>query len=294
MQLDKPNDFANMPVFAELQDLMEKVFLKVPSISYEAKDWETFPKATSDIGGEVEKRITKVKVYNGHEDVGELRVVRENFRNQGTTTVYRVRSQHIQNRIGNKNTKMTTNAKIALSTAIKHFGRVSTSSETVEKVITEFRHGFNGVSYNANRNVERIGDHNEVALIEYFFATQKNEPFDMTRLKSVVNYKDADKVINTGRITRSIEADLVGNSGMIVKEERDGTLTAVNLDSTLPMDTRVTRHADSYGLPEFYQPKLAMLRMIDEKQPVESIGVKLVIDKTNWYYLTGGEIITYS
>ena len=52
MQLDKPNDFANMPVFAELQDLMEKVFLKVPSISYEAKDWETFAGITTDTGRE--------------------------------------------------------------------------------------------------------------------------------------------------------------------------------------------------------------------------------------------------
>lgn len=294
MQLHKVSDHVDMPVFADLQDLMEKIFHKVPSVSYESADWETFSGAVTPTGREIEKRITKVKVFNGHEKVGELRVVRENFRNQGTVTVYRVKSPHIQNRIGSKDVKATTNPKIALNTAVKHFGRTSTSSEIIEHMSDEFQRNISNIVYTANRNVERIGDHYEVDLIEYAFAVRNGTQFDTSRLNKMLSHKDADKIIDTRRITVSVDRDFRSGSGLVVKEERDGTLTAINMNTALPNDTRVTRHTDSYGLPELYQPKLAMLRMLEKNQPVESIGIKLFIDNTNWYYLTGGEIITTS
>lgn len=290
MQLHKVSEHADMPVFADLQDLMEKIFHKVPSISYESDDWETFRATDMDI----EKRITKVKVFNGHEKVGELRVVRENFRNQGTVTVYRVKSPHIKNRIGSKDVKATTNPKTALNAAVKNFGRTSTSGEIIEHVSDAFQRNLSNIVYTANRNVERMGDHCEVDLIEYAFAVRNGTQFDTSRLNKLFNHKDADKLIDTRRITASVDKDFKSGSGLVVKEERDGTLTAINMNITLPIDIRVTRHTDSYGLPELYQPKLAMLRMLEKNQPVESIGVKLFIDNTNWYYLTGGEIITTS
>ena len=292
MNITRPDRFAGMPVLAELQSLMEQIFHKVPSVSFEAHDYEMYP---SEVANEdYAKKIVRVTVFNGNEEVGKLSAKRESYRNSGKQMVYRVKSPHINNRISPKDVKTTTDVKQALKAAIKHFGRTATASETIEDAKIHVNNEFSSVVYNANRNVERIGDDHEMELIELAFAVSKGEQFDMQRIRKVLSYKDAEKLLSTNRITRSVMADFKGNTGIIVKEERDGTLTAISLDASMPTDSRVTRHADSYGLPELYQPKLAMLRMLEYKQPVESIGIKYSINKANWYYLTGGEIITHS
>lgn len=292
MNIVIPEKLSGMPVFSELQDIAEKIFLKLPSISYEACDWEMFP---SEVEGEdYTKKITRFVVFNGNEEVGRLSVKRENYRNQGKQSVYRVKSPHINNRINPKDTKTTTNPKQALNAAIKHFGRVSTATEIIDNSKAEIGNQFSSIGYSANRAAERIGDDHEVDLVAMAFAVHKGEPFDFNRIKKVLEYKDADKILDTARIVNAVWAEFKRSSGLVVTEERDGTLTAVNLDTSLPNDSRVTRHADSYGLPELYQPKLAMLRMLDYKQPAESIGAKFSINNTNWYYLAGGDIITHS
>lgn len=290
MQLDKPNEFAPMPVFAELQTIMEQIFHKIPSISFEANDYETF--RTADI--DTEKRITKVKVFNANEFVGTLRVVREQYRNQGTMTVYRVNSPRIQNRISPKNTKTTTNAGQALRAALKHFAHTASPDEAISKAKETVAREMSNMSYTANRNVEKMGDNYESQLVELAFAVHRGEAFDMNRIAKVLNHKDADKVIDTRRIVHSVKDAFNANSGLIVREERDGTLTAIDMSVVGPSPSKISKIADSYGLPELYQPKLAMLRMLDYKQAVDSIGVKFSIENTNWYYLAAGEIITTS
>jgi hypothetical protein len=115
-------------------------------------------------------------------------------------------------------------------------------------------------------------------------------------LAKMVAKPNLDKLMSTSRIATSVNNDYKNASGIVFREERDGTLLCVVLDdaSGLTDDKRLITHSDTYGLPEIYQTKLAMLRMLEHKQPVESIGIKFAIDNTNWYYLTGGEIITTS
>ena len=290
MQLDRPNEFVGMPVFAELQTIMEQIFLKLPSISYEATDWEMFRVADIDS----EKRITKVKVFNANEIVGQLRVVRENYRNQGTMTVYRINSPRIENRISPKNTKTTINAGQALRAAVKHFSHTASPDEAIDTAKNTVAREVSNLVYNANRNVERMGDNYETQLVEMAFAVSRGEAFDMSKIAKVLNHKDADKLIDTRRIVSSVKDAFSADSGLIVREERDGTLTAIDMSATRPSASRITKMANSYGLPELYQPKLAMLRLLDYKQAVDSIGVKFSIENTNWYYLAGGEIITTS
>jgi hypothetical protein len=292
MQLDKPNEFVGMPVFAELQTIMEQIFHKIPSISFEANDWETFPSEADQF--EREKRIAKVRVFNANEYVGQLRVVRENYRNQGTMTVYRVNSPRIENRISPKNTKTTTNAGQALRAALKHFAHTASPDEAISKAKETMAREMSNMSYTANRNVERMGDNYETQLVELAFAVHRGEAFDMNKIAKVLNHKDADKLIDTRRIVHSVKDAFNADSGLIVREERDGTLTAIDMSVAGPSPSKISRVADSYGLPELYQPKLAMLRMLDYKQAVDSIGVKFSIENTNWYYLAAGEIITTS
>jgi hypothetical protein len=209
-------------------------------------------------------------------------------------TVYRVTSPRIKNRISPTNTKTTTNVGQALRSAVKHFAQTATSDETIGKAVDSINAELSNLGYTASRNAERIVGDSELLLVELAFAVHRGEPFDMNRLRSVIDYTDADKLMNTTRIVRSVKEAFSAKSGLIVREERDGTLTAIDMSEARPSASRVSKLADSYGLPELYQPKLAMLRMLDYKQAVDSIGVKFLIENTNWYYLAGGEIITTS
>ena len=50
----------------------------------------------------------------------------------------------------------------------------------------------------------------------------------------------------------------------------------------------------SYDLPEVYQAKFSILKIVDERQPVAHVGVKLHnrSDDNVWYFLMSGDILT--
>ena len=74
----------------------------------------------------------------------------------------------------------------------------------------------------------------------------------------------------------------------------DGSMTVVALDGLVLPKESLTKHRDTYSLPELYQTKLAMLRMMEYKQAIASIGVKVPIENTNWYFMPSCDIITTS
>ena len=45
-------------------------------------------------------------------------------------------------------------------------------------------------------------------------------------------------------------------------------------------------------LPEMYQTKLGMLKIVEPNQPIESIGVRFAGDFDNCYFIVNGDILT--
>ena len=152
------------------------------------------------------------------------------------------------------------------------------------------------IQYNAVRSAERLGDDHILPLMELAMVISNGGvPTLGADILRMVAKPSLDKLLNTARIAVSVNNDYKSTSGIVIREEHDGTLLGVTLDeSELYDDRRVVKFKDTYELHELYQTKLAMLRMLDYKQPVESIGIKFMIENTNWYYITGGEIITTS
>jgi hypothetical protein len=152
------------------------------------------------------------------------------------------------------------------------------------------------VQYNAVRQAERLGEDHLLPLMELAMMVNSGDRTVVINadIAKMLSKNNLEKAINSARIATSVNNDFKNQSGIMVKEERDGSLLGVLLDASLQDSSRVVTHRDTYGLPEIYQTKLAMLRILEQKQPVESIGVKFSIEDTNWYYLTGGEIITTS
>lgn len=287
MKLKKKVEHIDYPLYEPLEKLLTKLYHKLPSLTFE-----------SHAAGYVreDKVIRAVKVYNGNESVGDIEVEHTSFRNQGRCDVYTIESPRIKNRIHPRHAKVTKLPEEALKTSVKVFGQTSTSAEVIAEMKQRMSSEVGGIQYNAVRNAEKFGDDHVIPLMEVALAVKDGQsPVISPELMAAISKPNIDKVMNTARIALSVNADYKSGSGIVVKEERDGTLLGVVLDaSQLPDDMRVLKFKDTYEMPELYQTKLAMLRMLEHKQPVESIGIKFAIDNTNWYYLTGGEIITTS
>jgi len=227
--------------------------------------------------------------------VGSIEVNYTSFRSQGKCDVYTVSSPRIKNRISPHHTKSTKHAAEALKTAVKILSQSSTATEVITAIKNKMSSEIGGIQYNAVRQAERLGEDCLLPLMELaMIINSGGTPVIDTAVAKMLAKTHLDKAINSARIATSVNNDYKDRSGIVVKEERDGSLLAVIIDASIPDDKRLITYSDTYGLPEIYQTKLAMLRMLEHKQPVESIGIKFAIENTNWYYLTGGEIITTS
>lgn len=287
MKFIKKVEHIDFPLYEPLEKLLTKLYHRLPSLTFE-----------SHAAGYVreDKVIRGVKVYNGNERVGDIEMDYTSFRNQGKCDVYTIVSPRIKNRIHPRHAKVTKLPDEALKTSVKVFGQTSTSAEVIADMKQRMSSEVGGVQYNAVRNAERFGDDHVISLMEVALALKNGDaPKIQPDLMAALSKPNLEKMMHTARIATSVNTDYKNGSGIVVKEERDGTLLGIVLDaSQLPDDRRVLKFRDTYEMPELYQTKLAMMRMLEHKQPVESIGIKFVIDNTNWYYLTGGEIITTS
>lgn len=288
MKLIKKVEHIDSSLYAPLETLLTKLYHKLPSLTFESC-------RVGYIRGE-DKAICDVKVFNGNEYVGTIEVEYTSFRNQGKCDVYTIESPRIKNRIYPRHAKLTKLPEEALKTAVKVFGQTSTSAEIIAEMKQRMSSEVGGIQYNAVRNAEKFGDDHVIPLMQVALAVKDGRtPVISPELMTALSKPNIDKLMNTARIALSVNADYKKASGIVVREERDGTLLGIVLDaSQLPDDMRVLRFKDTYEMPELYQTKLAMLRMLEHNQPVESIGIKFAIDNINWYYLTGGEIITTS
>lgn len=287
MQVHKKPEHANFPLHPPLEELLTKLYHKVPRLNFESVH-SGYVKGSEQV-------IYEVKVFNGNEMVGEIEVNYTTFRNQGKCDVYTISSPRIKNRITPRHAKVTKLSAEALKTAVKTFSPVSTATEIVTGLKGRIATEVGSVQYNAMRQAERLGEDHLLPLMELAMVVNNGgRAIINTELARMLSKNNLEKAINNARIATSVNNDFKNQSGIMIKEERDGSLLGVLLDTSLQDSSRVVTHRDTYGLPEIYQTKLAMLRILEQKQPVESIGVKFSIEDTNWYYLTGGEIITTS
>jgi hypothetical protein len=288
MQVKKITNHSDLELYAPLEEILNKLYLKIPRLHFESRDAGYMDSSSNKV-------ICGVMVFNGNERVGEMNVEWTSHRGSDRCNVYTIHSPRIKNRISPRNAKVTKIPAESLKMAVKIFSMTSSTNEVITHVKHKMASEISSVHYNATRNAERLGEDHLLQLMKFVMEASKGDmPTMNASLDKMVKKPNLDKMMNTARIALSVNSDYLKGDGIVVREERDGSLTSIELDSTKFEDMRVRNVKDTYDLPELYQTKLAMLRILEHSQPVESIGVKFLIENTNWYYLTGGEIITTS
>lgn len=285
MQVIKQTEHMSYPLHPQLELVMHDLYLKIPSLVFESH------RTTYDIQGN--DCIHSVKVFNGHWEVGALMVERAHLKDGTSGYSFAITSPHIQVKRGKRNTRQTT----IRAEAFKLCSKVFALTPSVLQVRTEMREMIakevSNITYNSKRNLERKGEDILIpmmrALMDY---KQTGVPTITAEIDKMLSSLEVPKLMDSERITSSVATAFRNKEGIVLREERDGSYTGIHADET--QDAQVTNYKTTYDLPELYQTKLAMLKLLESRQPVESIGVKFYINNTNWFFLTSGEIITTS
>lgn len=282
----KPEEFKDTAVHPKLESLMHDLYLKIPSLSFEAGSRDYFPSSDSRL-------ISAVKVHNGHWHVGAIAIDEVRNRDGLRTPRYHITSPKITVKRGRRNTKHTTLPAEAFKLAKNVFAAVPSQAEIRSEMCELISREVNSVHYNAKRNFERIGEDYVVqmmrSLMEYKTTGLLTVSAEVDRMLS---RPDLHKLSVTAAIATSVAQDFRNKRGTVVREEKDGSYTAIHVDEKQNM--QVMNYASTYDMPEVQSTKLAMLKLLEVKQPAESIGVRFQINNANWYFLCDGDIITTS
>jgi hypothetical protein len=95
---------------------------------------------------------------------------------------------------------------------------------------------------------------------------------------------------------QSVRESFKSNRGAIVRLERDGSLTKVELKAIKDEPT-IKSMSSTYDLPPYYQEKLAMLKICQPQQPVDNVGIKFAkevkgVVVTDFFLVEGDTVTT--
>jgi hypothetical protein len=298
MQIKREKEgYADIPVSPKLDSFLDTLFMKMPSLTFSAHDYtqklvgsaKYDDQANIIEDSEWVKLIVSVRVYNGIEEVGFVRVDDEVYRSNTRETLYQIRSDNNRLNNGRNDTKKTKDPKEALKRCLKVFV-TSPESKMVHKRYEHMASETNNMKYWSARTLSRIIDDEGLNIIEYFRLVKEGE-LNATIPPKVHKALSDSKVlaeIDTAKLAITVADALERKEGLIVGEV-NGKIAVADLTNN------TYRTIDSsYDLPEVYQAKYAMLKIVDERQPVAQVGVKTNDrnDDSVWYFLMSGDILT--
>jgi hypothetical protein len=280
-----------------LKEFLDKLFMKMPSLTFTALDYtnELVSQATyDDNSNRIEeavwmKAIIAVNVYNGIETVGQIRVQKEVYRSNTKETVYSIYSDKHRLNNGRSGTKKTKDIKEALKRCLKVFVN-SPEADMVKKSYDVMVGEVNNMRYWSARILSKVLDGEELNIIEYFQRVKNGETnvFMPSNIDSALNKDSVLRDLDTAKLAISVAEMLEVKEGILVGEV-NGKIAVADLTNN------TYRTIDSsYDLPEVYQAKFSILKIVDERQPVAHVGVKIHnrADDNVWYFLMNGDILT--
>lgn len=282
MLIFKPTKYQDMDVCPELGDLIQAVFASIPSLEFHAchsRPW----------GIDAKSFIDAVEVFDGEQKVGKLEWTNK-YTCNGYIKVYRISSKRIIKERGDKNAKTTESAKSAIKIAKQAFVK-DTDGARAYTIHEEFHRKYNDVLWHYNHNLETKTRKLTEPAIEYLIG--KVEGTIPTIDPVIVQYIKGEDFITTRdncRIAQKVHQSLSNGDGLILYVDRNEKLTAV-----YPKERTLKKLDSTYDLPNNYQEKYAILKIMEYRQPIDGIGIKLelkVDDKEgDYYYLMPGEVI---
>lgn len=275
-----PNARHEYVIHPDLHVLLCDLNIKLPKIAYEADSTDT-----NRLEADRNRCVNGVVVYNNEEKIGKIAITQD-YIDGKFINVYQLNSPRIQQQRGMRNRKKTKHYKIALKCALDAFKEYP-PDEIAKTMMQDASYRIMNLRQNANSLVTSCVNTSAVAasVLEYLAEVQDNGPqafppiiIDLKWREHLATYKIVDSVIKAWD----------SKTGMLVKLLPSGVMTVVDL--TIGEVVMVT--SNTYDLPVEYQEKLAILKIMENNQAIEGMGVKVEDNRIPHIYMTAGAIET--
>jgi hypothetical protein len=269
-------------VVPELQHVLDKLAVKKPLFEYVVS-------ATSDVGNTV--WVSGVQVSQDAEVVGDIEFRREAGRinSEGERPdVFLVETHHIKKERGRRNTVITSNANVAVKTAIKHFAPMN-EADICQRAHAKVMDLLDTVSYRARTCLQDLISFNGQEVMCYFLERELTGE-DVPTPKSVVIQKDKmhlyDKFLAGKQISNAYNGDRHNRKGYAVWTLPDNSYRVLHMNYRFaPSEKVLNRYRTFDDLPQELQSRIAVLKIAEHNDPILDIGVKLGNDNNEAMYV---------
>jgi len=239
-----------------------------------------------------ERRVRSVDVYDGYEKVGAI-CIEMDYNRTESGDLYEVSSPKIVKSRGNADTRSTKHYKKALKLANDLFEK-SPADVLAKQIHMRVEESMNSMTRSAEQQFEH-SFYNPLAQIGMYLHKVKHEgpqPFP-TELEPKFG-KDWMEMGDNYRIAKSLLDKFEKHKdGVAIRIEMDGTINVVDI-ATVSM---LYEAKSTYDLPNNYQEKITIAKILEHRQPVEHIGVRFDDASQDhperaYFYLVGGNTFT--
>jgi hypothetical protein len=238
------------------------------------------------------RNVRSVDVYDGYEKVGAI-CIDINYDKAESGDLYEVTSPKIVKSRGNADTRSTKHYKKALKLANDLFEK--SPADVLAKQIHERVESYVTSMVHSAENQFEHSFYNPLAQIGMYLHRVKQDgpqPFP-TELEPKFG-KDWMEKGDDYRIAKSLLDKFEKHKdGVAIRIEMDGTINVVDI-ATVSM---LYEAKSTYDLPNNYQEKITIAKILEHRQPVEHIGVRFDDASSDhperaYFYLVGGETFT--
>ena len=238
------------------------------------------------------RNVRSVDVYDGYEKVGAI-CIDINYDKAESGDLYEVTSPKIVKSRGNTDTRSTKHYKKALKLANDLFDK-SPADVLAKQIHMRVEESMISMARSAENQFEH-SFYNPLAQIGMYLHKVKHEgpqPFP-TDIEPKFG-KDWMEKGDDYRIAKSLLDKFEKHKdGVAIRIEMDGTINVVDI-ATVSM---LYEAKSTYDLPNNYQEKITIAKILEHRQPVEHIGVRFDDASSDhperaYFYLVGGETFT--
>jgi hypothetical protein len=239
-----------------------------------------------------ERKVRSVDVYDGYEKVGAI-CIEMDYNRTESGDLYEVSSPKIVKSRGNQDTRSTKHYKKALKLANDLFEK--SPADVLAKQIHERVESYMNSMCQSAENQFEHSFYNPLAQIGMYlhrvkqdgpqpFPTELEPKFGKDWMEKGDDYRIANSLLD--KFTKH-------RDGVAIRIEMDGTINVVDI-ATVSM---LYEAKSTYDLPNNYQEKITIAKILEHRQPVEHIGVRFDDASSDhperaYFYLVGGETFT--
>ena len=240
-----------------------------------------------------ERKVRSVEVYDGYEKVGAICIEQDYGRRNAGEDIYEVSSPKIVKSRGSADTRATKHYKKALKLANDLFEK-SPADVLAKQIHGRVEECVHSMHRSAEQQLEQCL-YNPLADIGMYLHRVKHggpQPFP-TELEAKFGKEWVDKGDNY-RIAKSLlDRFTKHKDGVAIRIEMDGTINVVDIATT----SMLYEVKSTYELPDNYQEKITIAKILEHRQPVEHIGVRFDDASSDnperaYFYLVGGDTFT--